>query len=147
MTGLSFRNAPAVLAGIFFLLTVPLRGQTYYVSPDGLPGNAGTLESPTSITRVNTLAAPGVTVYLRGGTYAIASTLGVARNGTADQRIGLLAYPAEHPVLDGDAMPIGGSNRVINLSGSYWTLTGLEIMRAGDNGMRITGSTVCTSAV
>lgn len=129
-----------LLPGIILILAAPLCGQTYYIAPDGLLTNPGTPESPTSITRVNTLAAPGVTFYVRGGTYMIKPTLNFTKSGTQAQRIGLLASPGEHPILDGDSMDVGTSNRVINLSGSYWTMTGLEIMRAGDNGMRITGS-------
>ncbi len=134
------RESAIFIAAVLLLLAAPLCGQTYYVSPDGLAGNPGTLDSATSITRVNTLAAPGVTIYVRGGTYMIKAYLSLTKSGTSAQRIGLLAYPGEHPVLDGDSMKVSGSNRVFNLSGSYWTISGLEIMRAGDNGMRITGS-------
>ncbi len=133
---------PSRIVVAFFLaiVSLPLRAQIYFVSPGGLLSNPGTQESPTSITRVNTLAAPGVTIYLRGGTYVIKSYLGLSKSGAPAQRIELLAYPGEHPVLDGDSMAIGSSNRVINLSGNYWTIAGLEILRAGDNGMMITGS-------
>lgn len=140
MTGLPMRIALRnLVAGLLPLLSSPLLAQTYYVSPAGLYGNAGTLESPISITRVNVLAGPGVTFILRGGTYVVKAVLGFSASGTAARRVALLPHPGEHPVLDGDSMAIGGSNRVISLSGSYWTIAGLEIMRAGDNGMRITG--------
>lgn len=134
------RNQPILLAVLLVGLNGALCGQTYYVSPGGLLTDPGTLESPTSITRVNSLAGPGVTIYVRGGTYLIKAYLSLSRSGTSGQRIGLLAYPGEHPVLDGDSMGFGGSNRVFKVSGSYWTIAGLEIMRAGDNGMQITGS-------
>jgi hypothetical protein len=134
------KQARFVLGLSLALLAGPVRGQVYYVAPDGLATNPGTLDSATTITRAIALAVPGATISLRGGTYLIKPTISISKSGTSALQISMLAYPGEHPVLDGDSMTVSGNNRVINLSGSYWTMTGLEIMRAGDNGMRITGS-------
>ena len=118
-----------------------LNARTYYVAPGGADGNPGTLDLPfQTIARAASLVAAGDTISLRGGTYIVKAAVTLSRSGTSTSRISLLAYPGEHPVLDGDSMAVGINTRVIKLSGSYWTVRGLEIMRAGDNGMQITGS-------
>jgi hypothetical protein len=141
MIGISFwEQTASLLALSLVLLSEALQAQVYYVAPNGLATNPGTLDSATTITRAIALAVPGTTISLRGGKYLIKPTISISKSGTAALRISILAYPGEHPVLDGDSMTVSGSNRVINLSGSYWTMKGLEIMQAGDNGMRVTGS-------
>jgi len=54
----------------------------------------------------------------------------------------LFAYPgdANRPILDFSAMDCNSSNRGISLSGQYWYIRGLDIYKAGDNGMNISGS-------
>jgi hypothetical protein len=47
---------------------------------------------------------------------------------------------SERPLLDFSAMPFGSNKRGINLVGSCWHIKGLDIYKAGDNGMNISGS-------
>jgi len=119
-----------------------LSAQTYYVSTTGDDANPGTLESPfRTITKALSVATtPGMTIYVRGGTYAHASTISISRSGTGDSLYKLFAYPGERPLLDFSAMPVASGNRGIRLSGRFWHIKGFDIWKAGDNGMNVSGS-------
>ena len=56
----------------------------------------------TSITTAISTAAAGDTIYVRGGTYNLNSTIsiGSSKNGTAANPYNMLAYPGESPILD-----------------------------------------------
>ena len=110
-----------------------------YVAPYGNDANPGTIDSPFgTIPKGIAAAAAGDTVYVRGGTYRPTSAISISRNGTGASRYCLFAYPGEQPVVDDSAEAFG--TRGIEVSGSYWHIRGLDIRRAGDNGMHISGS-------
>jgi hypothetical protein len=112
-----------------------------YISPTGNDANAGTFAAPfRTITKAVSVAVAGDTIYMRGGSYASATTTSISKTGTAAARLYLLAYPGERPVLDFSAMAVSSSNRGINLSGSYWYIRGIDFYHAGDNGMFMSGS-------
>jgi hypothetical protein len=93
-----------------------------------------------TIPKAISVANAGDTIFVRGGTYSINTTITISKSGTSSSKYCLFAYPGERPVLDFSSMAFGSSNRGINLSGHYWYIKGLEIYRAGDNGMNISGS-------
>ena len=113
-----------------------------YVSPTGAAGNPGTLASPTTIANAITTVSPGQTIYMRGGTYSIASTILIARtnSGTAGSLKRIEAYNGEIPILDFSAQTESASNRGIVLDGLYWYFKGITIRNAGDNGMLLSGN-------
>jgi hypothetical protein len=116
---------------------------TYYVAPTGNDTTgSGTLENPfRTITRALALTTvPGSTIFVRAGTYALNATITLSRTGTSASTYKLFAYQNEKPTLDFSAMPINGNNRGIRISGNYWHVKGLDIYKAGDNGMNISGS-------
>src|SRR5262245_26950653 len=82
------------------------RGAEYYVSTTGSDSNNGTINSPfASLARGQQAAAPGDTVWIRGGTYAFSGTtdaIGVLFNksGTSTQPIKYFAYQNETPTFD-----------------------------------------------
>lgn len=119
----------------------PIAG-SYYVSPTGSDNNTGSSSAPFySISKAITVAAaPGSTIYVRGGTYNYDTTISLSQSGTASAKINLLAYPGEKPVLNFSTQIYGAANRAFNLLGDYWYIKGLEICYAGDNGMKIEGS-------
>ncbi|MEQ8472241.1 MAG: Ig-like domain-containing protein [Marinoscillum sp.] len=86
-------------------------------------------------------ANPGDKIYIRGGKYTFGSTVRFSRDGTEGNLISVLAYPndSERPVLDFSSMSENGSNRGIQLSGNYWYVKGIDVYKAGDNGMFISG--------
>ncbi len=113
----------------------------FYVSPDGLDTNPGSYELPfKTIPRAISFAQPGDSIFVRGGRYMLSAKIGISKNGTSISRYYLFAYPGERPVLDFSSMAVGSSNRGVDLSGSYWHIKGLDIYRAGDNGMILSGS-------
>jgi hypothetical protein len=85
--------------------------QAFYVSPSGDDGNAGDLASPFRtlerardvVRTVNGNMAGDIQVYLRGGTYRLASTFSLSSidSGTNGYRVRYLAYPGETPVVSG----------------------------------------------
>lgn len=112
-----------------------------YVSPTGSDSNPGTIGQPyLTISKAMSMAAAGTTIYLRGGTYNISSTLGAGVSGSAGNYINLWAYPGETPVLDFSGESYSSSSRGIELKKNYWYLKGLVIKNAGDNGIYISGS-------
>lgn len=122
---LTVNPAPTLLPGAFF------------VSLTGSDSNPGSEASPfLTITKgLNTIPNGGV-VYLRGGTYAQPSKLGLSRTtASATNMIRLWAYPGEYPVIDST----GNTSDGISISGRYYHLKGLTVMRAGHNGINISG--------
>lgn len=119
----------------------PLLASTYYVATTGSDSAAGTIDNPfRTIPKAVTVSVAGDTIYVRGGTYTLASTITISKSGTASARCSLLAYPGERALLDFSSMATSGSNRGIKLNGSYWYVRGFDIYRAGDNGMIVAGS-------
>ena len=132
-----------LLLGVWLLaLTAPrLAAALYYVAPGGSDASPGTLMRPfATIQRAQQAAAPGDTVYLRGGTYIlaeeqIATRTGIwayvthlDKSGAPAARIRYWAYPGERPVFDCSRIKPAGL-RVIAffVSGSWLHLRGLEI--------------------
>ena len=82
-----------------------------YVSPAGSDANAGTMSAPfLTVTKardvvrtMNSSMTQDLHVYLRGGTYNVATTVsfGIQDSGTNGHRIFYQAYPGETPVLNG----------------------------------------------
>ncbi len=132
---------------LFTLLLVTLFSDQYsfsktvYISSTGLDTNPGTLVLPyLTISKAVSSVSAGDTMYMRGGIYALSSTISISKSGTSAGKYNLWAYFGEHPLLDFSGMAESSSNRGINLSGSYWYIKGIDIKGAGDNGMNISGS-------
>lgn len=115
-----------------------------FVSTLGSDTNAGTFDAPfLTIKKALTVIQPGDTVFVRGGHYIMDTVaLSVSLSGSSSSHYYLMAYPydSERPLLDYSLMPFGSSKRGILLTGNYWYIKGLDIYRAGDNGMFISGS-------
>jgi hypothetical protein len=80
----------------------------------------------------------GNLIYLRGGTYHWTSQVSLSRSGSPASPIRVRAYPGEQPVVDFTGEPIASNG--IQISGNWWQLHGLEVIHAGHNGIKITGS-------
>ena len=86
-------------------------------------------------------ALPGDTIFVRGGTYSPGATVPITTGGEPNRRIILTAWPGDpRPVFDFKAQPRGNDSRGVELRADYWTLYGIDIRRAGDNGLYISGS-------
>lgn len=125
----------------FQFLILHVSATTYYVSTNGKPEGDGSKENPYNITTAVKKANPGDVIYLAGGTYSLSETVKISRNGTTSSPIKMQPEPGTgRPVLDFSGQPRFDSNaRGIQLSGDYWHITGLDIIKAGDNGLYIDG--------
>lgn len=87
-------------------------------------------------------AVPGDNIYIRGGDYAFDSTININTSGSASDMISLLAHPNDdtRPKFDFSSMAENSSNRGIELNASNWHIKGIDVYKAGDNGLNITGS-------
>jgi hypothetical protein len=134
-------GAVVLTAAAFAVMQVPASAAvaTYYVAPTGSDSNAGTLAAPfATVPKAVSAVAAGGTIILRGGTYALAATITIAKSGTASAPITLTAYAGERPILDAEALPytpgavgstIPSAQRgAIHMEASYWKISGLEIV-------------------
>jgi len=115
---------------------------TLHVAPAGTASGSGSNASPLDIhTAVSKLAA-GDTILVEAGTYQLSTTIAIdsLNNGEAAKRKYLLAKPGTKPVFNFSGQAYSSENRGILLQGSFWSIVGLEICNAGDNGMKIEGN-------
>jgi len=114
--------------------------QPFYVATTGSDSNSGTLSSPfRTVAKAVSVVNAGETVYIRGGTYSLTTTITISKSGTENALISLFAYPGEIPVLDFSGQSLSTGSRGVALTGNYWHIRGLQITGAGDNGMIING--------
>jgi len=142
-----FRREHLMIAAVILAATSSVHAATYYVAPAGGNDlNSGSLGSPfASFAKAINVSTAGDTIFARGGTYNLASTVSISssKSGTAGNPINLLAYPGETPILDFRSQPYSASNsglKGISLNGNYWHLKGLTVQYAADNGIAIGGS-------
>jgi hypothetical protein len=106
---------------------------TYYVSPQGIDCNPGSLAAPfRTLTRArdvvqtaNSAMTGDIVVYLRGGTYPLTGTLSFAAadSGSKGFYVKYLNYPGETPLLTG-GQPIGGWS-LSDSTKNIWQATGV----------------------
>lgn len=123
---------------IIALTFAPILFAQKFIAPDGSDANPGTIAQPFgTFQKAISEALPGDTIYVRGGTYSLFSTITISatKSGTPEQRITLTAFQNETPVLDFSGQKLG--DRGISLRANYWHIKGLQIKGAGDNGMEI----------
>lgn len=125
-----------------FNVSYNVKDRSYiYVSPDGRSYGSGAKDDPVDIYTAVKSAAPGRTILLKGGTYALDKTVIVERgvNGTADAKIYMIADPeaATRPVLDFQGRCAG-----MILAGDYWYFQGFDVTRSANaqKGIQVSGS-------
>jgi hypothetical protein len=112
---------------------------TLVVATNGNDSNPGTQTQPLlTIARAVTLAQPGTTIMIRGGTYSPSTNIQLNKNGTASQPFTMRNFNGERVIINGENMPhtpapVGGSiprpeRGAIHIEGEYWRLSGLEII-------------------
>jgi cobalamin biosynthesis protein CobD/CbiB len=90
-----------IISSIAFLLSVTVNGTTWYAATDGSDINPGTEQyNFQTIGKAVSLVQAGEIIYVRGGTYNLSTTIVIAKSGSSNSVISLLAYPEEKPVLD-----------------------------------------------
>jgi hypothetical protein len=112
-----------------------------FVSLTGSDSNPGTADLPfLTIQKAVSVAQPGDRIYVRSGRYSVNSTITISTSGTSINHCYLWGYPGDEtrPILDFSTEAFG--SRGISLTGSYWHIKGIEVYKAGDNGLYIGGS-------
>jgi hypothetical protein len=102
-------------------------GKTYYVSPDGLATNTGTIEYPLDLAMALSDRSPAKrcdTIWLRGGTYKGAFTS--LLEGASGAPIRVRQYPGERVTIDSAPLP----QPALNAAGSWTWFEGLELMNS-----------------
>jgi len=132
-------NFRGIFTILILILSLSLSAQII-VSTDGSDNNSGTIDSPfATIIKALTGVTPGDTIFVRGGTYSITTTITISSSlsGTDSSYYYLLAYEDEKPLLDfsGEAFGLKG----ISLRANYWEIVGIDVYGAGDNGLDING--------
>jgi hypothetical protein len=136
-------NSPAISATIpndsSETPPTPTPTPTPTLTPDP---TATTVSSADGLVSALESAKAGSTIYIRGGTYYFGETITLNQSGSKSKNIYLRNYPAddERPMLDFSAMSESGSNRGLKLQGDYWHIYGIDVRKAGDNCLYITGS-------
>lgn len=116
---------------------------TWFVSPTGSDSNDGKTSAKPflSPSKGVSSAAAGDTILLLGGTYKMSSTLKLSTSGTSTKRICLFAENAatKRAILDFSTQGVGSSNQGVYISGAWWHIKGIDVMKAGDNGVLFQG--------
>jgi|GEM_PF-480362 len=119
----------------------PGGGPLVYVSPSGDDDHPGTIDRPfATVARAQQAAAPGSTIYFRGGTYAIgedqvarysgifARVFQLDKSGSEGNPIRYWAYPGEEPVFDLSAVnPPGYRIYTFHITGDWLHFRGLTV--------------------
>ena len=126
-----------ILIFLFPLLALA-QPKVYYVANGGDDTNNGSLYFPyATLTKAASSAVAGDTIYMRGGTYNLGSTVTLSKSGTSTNKFYLFAYRNEKPVFN---FAQQSSSDGIKVNGSYWHLKGIESTYAAHNGIAINGS-------
>jgi hypothetical protein len=134
-------NVVLILAALMLAPPGVMRAADLYVAPNGDDANPGTEAQPFArVPRAQADAAPGDTVFIRGGTYVLREDEAVSRgglyvclarldkSGRPGARINYRAYPGEHPVFDLSAVkPPRRRVAAFHVTGSWIHLQGLEV--------------------
>lgn len=111
-----------------------------YVSPTGSDSNAGTQSSPyLTIAKAYSTASAGTTIYLRAGVYQPSSKIVLNKSGSSGNPIRLFAFAGETPIIDGTKESERWRS-LVEVTGNYNHLRGIEIRNASNMGLSILGS-------
>jgi hypothetical protein len=123
-------------------------GEVYYISPNGSDHNPGTLNLPwKTLGKAASMLEPGDIVYIRGGIYQEA--VDFKGSGTSKLPIHILAYPGETPIIDGNnyTIPSETGGALLELSGNYIYVSGLEVRYSSYLGVLLSGSHVTANRI
>jgi hypothetical protein len=121
---------------------IPDGDRILFIATDGDDENPGTEAEPwATLHHAIEQVQQGDVLVVRGGIYFPDDILRInSPFGTEEQRIVLMAYPGEIPILDFSQLDRVSNNHGIRLNAWYWHLIGLTIRNAAHNGIRMDGS-------
>ena len=114
--------------------------EVIFCAPNG--NGDGTYSNPASVQSALENIKPGGVIWLKGGIYKFNETIVIpeSNSGTASAYKTIASAPGETAVFDFTGMSVAPSNRGVSMEGSYWHWYGVQIQKAGDNGMILSGS-------
>lgn len=130
------------------LLCPFLSAKQYYLSPTGNDSSNGlTLQTAwQSPNTAFTKLVAGDTLWVKGGTYTVSSTIKASNPATKTAQVLVSAVRGEKPVFDCTPMRHAGSEsstyRGMDLRQAYWRVRGIKIYKAGYNGVIIAGENI-----
>lgn len=111
------------------------------ISNFGVTGTIYSVANATELATAFTKVQPGDNIVMNGGTYVMTTKISIATSGTSDKPINWIVKAGEsRPILDFSAMPENSANQGVVLSANYWNIKGIDIVKAGDNGLQVKGS-------
>ena len=136
----AFRTVLGAILAVFVFPLAP--AAEFFVAPDGRDDAAGSRDAPfASVQRAQAAAAPGDTVWVRGGVYRMreaqivkhegpyAYVTHLDRSGEPGRPIRYWAWPGEQPVFDFSAVkPAGRRVTAFRVDGSWLHVKGLEVI-------------------
>lgn len=126
------------------LLSITLNlsfARIYYVSPTGSDLNVGYDINAPFKTMKKALGKTDMTeIWVRGGIHYITgdSTVSINKVGAGPGAYTIRNYPGERPLFD--CSGLNATKKGFSVTGRYWHIIGIDIMKARDNGIYITGS-------
>ncbi len=140
-----FAGKPALRSALtlaaVLLAATATEARTYYVSPTGSDANVGYDINAPFKTMKKALGKSDVDLILvRGGIHYITgdSTVSINKVGLGPGAYTIRNFPGERPLFDCSGLNAG--KKGFSVTGRYWYIYGIDIMKARDNGMYITGS-------
>ena len=133
---LSLSRSPKLVGALSVLLAPALaHAAEWYVSPTGSDSAAGNSGAPfATLSKANSSAAAGDTIWVHGGTYHITSQLTLSKSGTSDSnRTKIWAVAGETPVIDisrYNTTNTAADVPAVLVTGNWMHLRGLEIANA-----------------
>jgi hypothetical protein len=129
----------AALTGVAIAAPAHAAASTLIVAVNGNDAAAGTVSAPlATLGRAVTLATPGTTIALRGGTYQFGTNVRITKDGTSASPYTITSYNGERVTLDGENLPhtpapVGGSipnleRGLLHIEADYWRVVGIEIV-------------------
>ena len=98
------------------------------------------VSNPTQLLDALSKIKAGSSIILTQGTYILNSKIIIGISGTAQNKITLKGKEGQNrPKLDFSSMVENSANQGIVLAADYWHIKGIDIYKAGDNGLQIKG--------
>lgn len=110
-----------------------LASPAYFVSTTGSDSGDGSQAHPwRTFNHAAAQLKAGDTLYAYGGVYAERGYVG--NSGTAAKPITITAYPGQQPVIDAGSLSVPSWSALLNIAGSYVTVSGFELRNINVDG-------------
>jgi F5/8 type C domain/Right handed beta helix region len=124
-------------------------GNAVYASPSGNDSTgAGTASKPyRTVTKAESVAQPGQTVYARAGSYGATT---INKSGTSSAPITVQPYPGETASIDGTQSTKSRTQSAVTINGSYVRFKGFDVRNTSGRGISaldVTGTSVTGNRV